>query len=225
MAERPVGITDQASGAGIAQVRTRERTVASETVAEQYVIPISERVASFKGIVTSFRTLGNAASPQNLFSIENAAGSTVLLAIRRMSIQMDATVANTSVACSFKTSRPTAVPTGGTTLSKVSFDSTQSSSSSVVARGATASDGGAATAITATAGSIGWSQFAMRLHTGAGQVTMDDQSLVPTLCEDDPIILRAGEALLVQVTNATAANNLATNHYIVNAMFEEFTLP
>lgn len=225
MAERPVGVTDQASGAGVAQVRTRERTVGGEVVSEQIVIAIGERVASYKGVVGSFRTLGNAATPQNLFSIENAAGSSVLLAVRRFTVQMDATVVLTAVSCQFKVSRPASLPTGGTTLTKVPFDTALSSSSSVVVRGATASDGGGATAITATAGSTGWHQFAMRMHTAVGQVLMEDQSLIPALCEDDPLILRAGEALLVQVINATAGNNAATNHYLVNVMFEEFTLP
>ncbi|MCA1571155.1 MAG: hypothetical protein LC798_12730 [Chloroflexi bacterium] len=225
MPVRGVGVTDQASGAGVAEVRARERTVDGGTYAEQYVIPISERVASFKGMCSSFRTLGNAATPQNLFSIENAAGSTVLLAVRRLSVQMDSTAALTAVATQFKTSRPSALPTVGTALGKVAFDSALTSSASVVARGATASDAGAATAITATAGGTGWHQFAMRMHTLVGQVLMDDESLVPSLAEDDPIILRAGESLLVQIVQATAANNKSSDHYVVNCMFEEFSLP
>lgn len=225
MAERPVGITDQASGAGIAQVRTRERTVSAEVVSEQYVIPISERVASFKGFTSTFRTLGNAAATQNLFSIENAAGSSVLVAVRRISVQMDATAVLAAITSQIKTSRPTALPTGGTTLTKVGFDTAQSSSASVVCRGATASDAGAATAITATAGSTGWQQYVMRMHTLVGQVLLPDESLIPGLSADDPVILRAGEALLVQIVQATAANNAATNHHIVNCMFEEFALP
>ena len=225
MAERPVGVTDTAAGAGVAEIRTRERTIGGETVVEQYVIPISERVASFKGTASSFRTLGNAATPQNLFSIENGPGSAVLLAVRRLTIQMDATAASIAVASQFKTGRPTGLPTGGTALSKVAFDTALTSSASVVARGATASDGGVATPITATAGATGWHQFAMRVHTLVGQILMDDESLIPALCEDDPIILRAGEALLVQIVQATAANNAATNHHVVNAAFEEFTLP
>lgn len=226
MAERPVGVTDQASGAGIAQVRTRERTIGAETVSEQYVIPISERVVSNRGAVASFRTLGNTLSPQNIFSIENGAASGVLLALRRLSVQMDSTTATLAVGSQVKTSRPTALPTGGTVLTPVLFDTTDAAlPASVVFRGATASDGGAATAITATAGATLWHQFVMRLATAAGQVLMDDQSLIPALSEGDPVILRPGEALLVQIVQATAANNFATNHHVVNCVYEAFTLP
>jgi hypothetical protein len=180
----------------------------------------------FKGLVSSPRTLGSGGSPQNLFSIENAAGSTVLVGVRRLTVQMDSTAALIAVATQFKTSRPTAaLPTGGTALAKGAFDTDLTSSGSVVARGATASDGGAATAITATAGVIGWHQFAMRLHTIAGQVVMDDEPLIPGLCETDPIVLRAGQALLVQIVQATPANNKATDHYVVNCAWEEFTNP
>jgi hypothetical protein len=226
MGERPVGVTDQASGAGIAQVRTRERTVSSETVSEQYVIPISERVASYKGTATTFRTPGRAATTQNLAAIFNAAGSSVLVAVRRLSIQMDVTAVLTAVAKSIKTSRITSVPTNGTAGSKVPFDTALSSSSSVTLWGDASADGtSSGTTLTATPGTVGWSQFVMRMHTLVGQVLMDDEPLIPGLCADDPIILRAGEGLLVAVVAAAAGSNPVTDHHIINVMWEEFTLP
>jgi len=176
-----------------------------------------------KGLVATFRTLGSATTPQNIFTIENVVGSTILVGIRRLTIQMDTTVALAAVASQFKTSRPTALPTGGTVLTKLTFDTTLTSSASVIVRGATAADAGAATAITATAGAVGWHQFAQRLHTAAGQVILEDESLIPGLCETDPIVLRAGQALLVQIVQATAANNAATNHHVVNCAWEEYT--
>jgi len=211
---------------GTSNVAHASGVAAAQVAALQQIIVKSERVASFKGTVSTFRTIGNAATPQNLLSIENAAGSGVLVAVRRMTIQMDATVASIAVASQFKTSRPTGLPTGGTVLGKAPlFDTALTSSASVVARGATASDGGVASAITAIGGVTGWHQFAMRMHTLVGQVLMDDEPLIPTLCDDEPVILRAGEALLVQIVQAAAANNAATNHHVVNAMIEEFILP
>lgn len=225
MGENRVGVTDQTAGAGVVEVRTRQRTVGGSAVEEQYVIPISERVASYKGTVSSWRTLGNAATPQNIFTLSNTTGSTVLLAVRRLTVQMDATAVLITVAPQFKLSRATGAPTGGTALSKVAFDSALSSSANVSALGATASDGGAASAITATAGNTLWQQYNFRLHTAVGQVLTPDSGLVPNLCENDPMILRANEHLLVQVVASAAASNAATNHYIVQAMFEEYTLP
>lgn len=63
MPERPVGVTDTASGAGVAEVRTRERSVGGNTVAEQFVIPIRERVVSYTGIYTSAVISGLASAP------------------------------------------------------------------------------------------------------------------------------------------------------------------
>jgi len=211
---------------GTSNVAHASGVVVAQVAALQQVIVKSERVASFKGTAASFRTLGNTASPQNLFSIENGAGSEVLVGLRRLTVQMDSTAALIAVASQFKPSRPTSLPTGGTVLGKAPLiDTALTSSASVVVRGATASDGGAATAITAVGGVTGWHQFAMRMHTLVGQVLMEDQSLIPALCDNDPVILRAGEALLVQAVQATPANNKATDHYVINAMFEEFTLP
>jgi hypothetical protein len=140
---RAVGVTDQPSAAGVADVRARERTdpVLGTTVAEQYVIPISERVASFKGLATSFRMPGRAATAQNLFAIFNASGSTVLVAVRRLSFQMDVTTALTAVAKQIKTSRITAVPTNGTAVTKVAIDSAQTSSASVTVWNDASADG------------------------------------------------------------------------------------
>ncbi len=174
-------------------------------------------------MVTSFRTLGAAALTQNLFTLENSAGSTLLLAVRRMTVQLDATAVLAAVAPVIKTSRLAALPTGGTTLTKVAFDTAAPTpAATTIARGATASDGGGATAITATAGTPMWSQFTMRMHTLVGQVAMEDQSLVPTVAQEDPLILRAGEAILVQIVAAATTSNPVTNHWVVNCMVEEY---
>jgi len=187
----------------------------------QNVVPVKDRIVSAQMNATTFRTLGAAALLHNIFSIENQAGSTVLVAVRRIAVLLDATAVLAAVAPSIKVSRITALPTGGTVLGKVPADTNQTPNASVVVRGATASDGGAATAITATAGTAFWSQLTMRMHTLVGQIVMDDNAAIPALSADDPIILRAGEALLVQVVAAVTTSNPATNHWIVNSVLEE----
>lgn len=227
MADRGVGVTDTAPGAGVAEVRTRERTINAATYAEQYVIPISERVPSYKGMVSTFRTIGRIATAQNLFSIFNTAGSTVLVAVRRVSIQMDTTTALTVVSPVMRTARMTADATNGTALTKVPVDTLLTSNASVTVKGDASADGtNSGTTLTSTpAAAKGWGQFVMRLHTAAGQVIMDDEAMIPQLSDDDPVILRAGEGLLVHVVAAATTSNPASNHYIVNCMWEEFTLP
>lgn len=174
---------------------------------------------------TSFRTLGAAATTHNLFTIENTAGSAVNIAMRRLLVQLDATVALTAVMPQVKTSRTTGIPTGGTTLTKAQWDTAVASAANVIVRGATASDGGGATAITATPGAqVVWQQYCMRLHTAVGQVLAPDNNLLPALVDNPSLpnfLIRAGEAILVQVVAAVGTSNPATNHWFVSAAWDE----
>ena len=168
----------------------------------------------------TFRQVGNAATTQNLLTIENV-DATKLVWVRRLTVQMDATVALTAVMPLIKTSRTTAVPTGGTALAKGLFDTTASSNANTIVRGSTATDGGANSGPTATAGDIIWQQYGMRLHTAVGQVLGNDNNALPALVETTDFVLRQDEALLVQVVAAVGTSNPATNHYFVQVVWEE----
>jgi hypothetical protein len=63
----------------------------------------------------------------------------------------------------------------------------------------------------------------MRIHTLVGQILGVDSNQLPNLVEDDPILLAAGEALLVQVVASAGGSNPATNHWFVQVMWEEDT--
>lgn len=177
----------------------------------------------FVGTAASFRTLGNAAAPQNILTFENAAGSGRLVYIQSIEIAVETTVALLTVACQVDVSRTTAIPSGGTALTKTALDSALSSNANVVIRGATASDGGAASAITATA-AAGYinRNFINRQATAVGQVVNPNtiQMLPLGVMENDTLILREGEAIVVQITG-TAASNAATNHYITSVLWHE----
>lgn len=166
----------------------------------------------------SFRTVGSAATPHNLLTIENT-DATVEVRIRDLMIQLDATAVLTAVMPLVKVSRATGVPTGGTTLSKAQFDTSNASDAQVVVRGANASDGGAATAITATAGTTIWQEFQMRMHTVVGQVLSPPSRMQTILTKD--LVLRTNEALLVQVVAAAGTSNPATNHWSVCVTWDE----
>ena len=168
----------------------------------------------------SFRTLGAAATPQNLFTIENI-DATKLIYIRRLTVQLDATAVLVSVMPQVKVSRATAVPTGGTVLAKAQFDTGNASNANSIVRGGNASDGGVATAITATAGTSIWQQYCMRMHTVVGQVLAQDNNVLPLLVETENLILRQNQALLVQVVASAGASNPATNHWFCNVVWEE----
>lgn len=166
----------------------------------------------------SFRILGTAATPHNLLTIENT-DATVVVTIRDIMVQLDATAVLTAVMPLVKVSRATAVPTGGTTLTKAQFDTNNASDAQIIVRGANASDGGVATAITATASAALWQEYQMRLHTAVGQV-LSPPSRMPTLL-DKSLVLRQNEALLVQVVASAGTSNPATNHWSVCVTWDE----
>ena len=169
---------------------------------------------------SSFRTLGTAATPQNLLTIENI-DATKLITIRRLTVQIDATAVLVSVMPQVKASRATAVPTGGTVLAKAQFDTGNASNANSIVRGGTASDGGVATAITSTAGTTIWQQYTMRMHTVVGQVLGVDSNVLPGLVDTQNLILRQNQALLVQIVASAGASNPATNHWFCNIVWEE----
>lgn len=166
----------------------------------------------------SFRILGTAATPHNLLTIENIDASN-LVTIREIFVQLDATAVLTAVMPLVKVSRATAVPTGGTAMNKGQWDTANASNANTIVRGGTASDGGVATAITATAGTTLWQEYQMRMHTVVGQV-LSPPSRMPVVLTKN-LILRQNQALLVQVVAAAGSSNPATNHWSVCVTWDE----
>lgn len=169
----------------------------------------------------TFRTIGNAAVAQNLFSIWNN-GANVVVRVRRMVMQMDATAVLTAVQPLYKTSRVTAAPGAGVTLTKAVWDTTGAAShADVVVKGNGASDGSALTALTGTPGDILWQQYGMRLHTAVGQVLGLDNNVLSMIIENKPIVLRSGQGLICHCVAAATSSNPATNHYFVQCAWDE----
>ncbi len=167
-----------------------------------------------------FRTLGTAGTPQNISTIENPAASGRLIVVWHCSVTMDTTAVLITVAPSLKLSRPTALPTGGTAMTHVPHNTALVSGA--IVRGGTASDGGGATAITATAGATARTVLSMRLHTAVGMVLSDKLGLIgPTIAPRDYFLLLAGEALLVQGVVASAA----TTHFVTNWTWSDLLIP
>lgn len=166
--------------------------------------------------VSSFRTIGTAASPMNLFSIANPAASGKIVVVRTLSVYVDSTAVLLSLAPTLKLSRSVALPTGGTVLTASKIDTTYPTAVAVC-RGGTASDGGVATAITATAGTTLVQAFVTRQNTLVGMApTQEIKLLSDDQIYRDCVVLRENEALLLQVVTVAAA----TTHFMVNCDWE-----
>jgi hypothetical protein len=166
----------------------------------------------------SYRILGTAATPHNLLTIENT-DAVVQVRIRDITVQLDATAVLVSVMPLVKVSRATAVPTGGTALTKGEFNTGASSDAQIIVRCATSADGAAATAITSTAGATLWQEYQMRMHTVVGQV-LSPPSRMPAILTKDLVLLQ-NQALLVQVVASAGGSNPATNHWSVCITWDE----
>src|SRR3954453_23216708 len=86
MPDRGVGVTDTAAGTGVAEVRTRERTIGASTYAEQFVVPIRERVTTAILLYSIVGTVQASAhtAPAGVFWIFNHVASGVTIALRRI---------------------------------------------------------------------------------------------------------------------------------------------
>ena len=182
-------------------------------------VVVSKNRGTFVGdySIGTFKTVGLASQPHNLFSIWNPAASGKNLAIKRITLQLDHTTLLATV-LHIITSHPTAQPTGGTALTATKFNAAYAASITEL-KGATASDGGAATAITATAGAIRvWQQYGQRPHTLAGWFTTDDLFMIPENCHDNPIIIAPGDGLLINTVMAATTGAF----YVLNCWWEEY---
>jgi|GEM_PF-2337515 len=186
-----------------------------------YVIPTSARIASNEVKFASWRTVASAATPHNLLSIENTTGSAVLVAVRELAVEIQVNAVTAMlVASDIKLFRGTTVPTGGTTLTQHQLDTSDTvSPANVVIRGATASDGGAATGITYAlpATNAMYAQAVPKILTGVGVFVTADQRFIQR--DEDPLILRAAQSLLLVVIGIVPAHY----HYVVKGKLEVFT--
>ena len=174
---------------------------------------------SFKGAVQVPIFLGNDALIQNAFVFENGIGSRVNVNIRRLMVEMDSTVALSTVMPQVKVCRATNV-SGGIIVDKSKFDSLESSNQFVRIRSRLAEG----SAINATAGDTIYQQYTSRLHTAVEQVISEAQSLLPRLVEDTgkEFKIRPNESMLVYVvSNAVTSNPAISNNWQINCMWEE----
>lgn len=176
---------------------------------------------TFRGGAATPLILGNDATTQTVFTLENGIASRVNVLVRDLHVSQDALVALTAVMPLFKTSRGINI-SGGITLPKGNYDQTLTSDAAVTVR----SPLWEGAPITATAGGTIFQRYKTRLHTAVEQVVdyagTDDIGLLPPLLTDKDFVLRPGESLMLQVVGAVGTSNAAlTNTAIVQCEWEE----
>ncbi len=226
MAQRPVGVTDVASGAGVVDYRTRERTVDAVTVVEQYVAVQRERITSFVGMASSFRTAG---SPTHSLSLMNETGSGLMVAVLAFEAVRHSS-SNSSGSFAVHRLAKISAASAGTVLTKVSvgsgYDTAETSSASVVVRSAASVDG-TGTALTVTETGRLWHYGGGRLFSAAFEHSPVQQNVDPYPgpgafnVDPAPItFLRPGEGIvgIVDTTSSVA-------QVMANILWEEYLLP
>lgn len=177
----------------------------------------AEVSATGRGRVCTFRTPGRAGtSGQKLFALHNASGSTKVVHINQLVVDLYQTVikAVTVPPPVIRIHRFTAIPTNGTALTKVAKDSTLSSNNSITAWGDASADGtssGTALTVTIPANSMLTQEFAPRLITAAGYEMFDRTELL----DGKDVVLRALEGIVVFLDYTAATQNPITDMWIV----------
>jgi hypothetical protein len=179
---------------------------------------------TFHGTVKTLAIVGNDATTQNLFVIENGFKSRVNVVVRRLLLACDSLVALTSVQNLASTSRCSAV-SGGVLLEKGAFNTSESSDANVMFR----AQANETALITATQGDIIWRQFIGRMHTAVEQQqpvseleTLEFNNMLPVIVKTLDFVIRPGESLLIRVSAGTTASNAQNStNYIVDCAWEE----
>lgn len=177
--------------------------------------------ATFIGTACTFRTPGRAGTAgQKILSLHNATGSSKIVTVRKVSIDIVATVikAVTVLPPVIRLYKVTVLPTNGTALTKVKTGGSSTSNASITVLGDASADGtGSGTTLTATLPGIGAvaQEYAARLITAAGYEMSDRVEFKVD------IVLAALEGVVVMLDYVLATQNPVTDMWIASIEWAE----
>lgn len=225
-----MGDVDSSAVSGV-EVRGYRRGTLSTDSWDQYVIPVEDKIISFQGRCTTPYIPGRGLTQQKIFALHNATGSSVLVSIDRIRLDLLnlGVKAIGIVPPMIRIHRFTALPTNGTNLSsthKAPLDSTLSSNASVtVWADASADNTSSGTTLTVTipTNSLLAQQWAGRVFTAVGYEEMDR----PEFFGGEPdVTLRALEGICVFLDAAVVTTgNPSTDKWAVSCDWTEYTRP
>ncbi len=182
---------------------------------------VSDR-GGYQGKAATFRILGRATGTRQTFlTLWNAAGSGVDVDVKGANADMFSTAlkAATLLRPILRLYKITAAPTGGTALTKVTLDASETPNGSVTLLQDATADGtnaGTALAFTTNVGII-TQEYAPQLITLAGYEVADRIEFL----SNDTVTLKPGEGVALCI-DAAATSNLASDHWIGTVRWEEY---
>jgi len=221
-----MGDFDSTAVSGVEARGYRRGTLATDSW-DQYVIPTTDKIVSYSGRANTFRIPGRAGTTgQKLATIHNATGSTVLISLDQVRVDLAVTVVKlvTVLPPLIRLQKVTVLPTSGTVLGKVGNDSAETSNAAVtLLQDASADGSSSAVALTATipAASIITQEFAARLITAAGYEPWDRAEYL----DSGSVTLRPLEGVAVFLDYVLATQNPITDMWSVGFSWREFTRP
>lgn len=229
-----MGDIDTTAISGV-EARGYRRGAVSTDSWDQYVVPVRDRISSFYGRACTFRSPGRAATTQKILALHNATGSSVIVCVNRVTVDLlsiaAAGKAPTVIPPIIRVHRFTAVPTNGTVLAKVGLDTSQSSNASVTAWGDSSADdtiSGTTLTVTIPASSMLAQQYAPRISViGTSASSFYEPIDTAQFFYGEPdITLRALEGVVVFLDAAVVTTgNPSTDRWIASVDWEEYTRP
>jgi hypothetical protein len=89
---------DSSATSGV-EVRGYRRGTLTTDSWDQYVIPVKDRIVGFTGRAATFVTPGRAAVSQKIMALHNATGSSVIVNVNRMRVDLLSTAFKASPCC------------------------------------------------------------------------------------------------------------------------------
>lgn len=177
----------------------------------------------YSGRCTTFRIPGRGnTTGQKLFALHNATGSTVAVDVGLVAVDLVQTVikAATVLPPVIQLARFTALPTGGTAITKAPEDTSMATSGSLTLWQDASADGtSSATALTIAAGAGLTQEFAPRMLTAAGYEMMDRVEFLGA----GEVTLRPLEGVVLQLVYTAATQNPTTDMWVGSARWSEYT--
>ncbi len=212
---------------GGVEFRTYRRGASATDGADQYVVPVEDKIISATWRAAISRTPGRGIagnSPLLVVWNGNAGGSGLFVDVTHLTADLNQTVikAVTVIPCIVRACRIGAAPTGGTTLTKVLDDTSATSSGNVTVTGDASADGTlSATALAATSTGILAQEYSSRLITAAGYESADQHKFL----DAGPVVLAPQQGIMLLLAQATTTSNPATDMWVGNVRVREWTRP